>query len=293
MNRARLAGVVRYLADRVPVPEVAVVLGSGLGAVPDRLTGSRALPYGTIPGFPVPGVAGHAGRLCVGALADTSVAVLQGRVHAYEGWAPESVVLPLRALIALGARTVVVTNAAGAIRPGLRPGQLMGLCDQINATGASPLRGPDLPDFGPRFLDMTEAYDRDLRAGFRQVAEGLGIDWAEGVYAGLVGPAYETPAEIRALAHIGADAVGMSTVMEVLAARQQGCRVLGISCLTNLAAGLSGEVLSHSEVQTAAHAAQAGLSDLLHDMAARGLLAGRNDEPGEPEAGIASPVQNR
>lgn len=263
MNRARLAGVVRHLSERMPKPDAVVILGSGLGAFADRLQGSRVLPYSTIPGFPVPGVAGHAGRLSVGTIEEATVAVLQGRVHMYEGWRPEDVVLPLRALLSLGASKVVITNAAGALNPDFAPGQLMLLTDQINHTGQNPAVGPHNGDQGPRFLDMTTAYCPRLQQSFRAAASRVGISWVEGVYLGLPGPAYETPAEIRALQSWGAQAVGMSTVLEVLAARQAGADVLGISCLTNLGAGLQEGPLSHHEVQAAAAAAQAGLSEIL------------------------------
>ncbi len=241
--RSRLGGL---------TPTVGLVLGSGLGAFADGLENAAILPYGELPGFPVSRVVGHAGRLVVGALGPGGngpiCAAMQGRVHYYEGHDLAAVTFPIRVLVALGCRTLIVTNAAGGVNRALHPGQLVLLSDHLNLFGASPLRGDNDERLGPRFPDMTHAYAPELRVLARRVALRLGIDLAEGVYAGLSGPAYETPAEVRMLATLGADTCGMSTVPEVIVASHMGARVLGISCVTNMAAGITGEKLSHDEV---------------------------------------------
>ena len=237
-------------------PRVALVLGSGLGDYADRLEGGRAIAYDEI-GFPASSVVGHKGRLVYGRPPGSRVEVLvmQGRVHAYEGHALQTVVLPVRALVKSGCDVVVLTNAAGAIAPGLLPGQLAPLRDHLNLLGDSPLRGHNDPQLGPRFPDMTSVYDRGLRALAERVAARLQLQLPSGVYACGLGPQYETPAEVRMLRTLGADLVGMSTVPEAIAARHMGARVLGMSCVTNLAAGISSQPLSHDEVtETAARA---------------------------------------
>jgi purine-nucleoside phosphorylase len=227
----RIAAAARALAARLPRrPEAAVVLGSGLSDL-DLGPVSARIPYSAIPGFPRPSVPGHAGVLTL----HGAVAVLRGRAHLYEGRAVEDVVRPVRVLARLGARTLVLTNAAGAIHPAFRPGDLMVIEDHLNLTGTNPLRGT------AAFVDMTGVYDPDLRR-----AAGRGV--RRGVYAAMPGPSYETPAEVRMLRRLGADAVGMSTVPEAIAARSEGMRVLGLSCLANRAAGLAGRPLSHAEV---------------------------------------------
>lgn len=277
-------GAVRHLTPRIGAPEAAIVLGSGLGQVASRLQDAETIPYGQIPGFPVTGVLGHAGRLHVGALGGVRVAVLQGRVHAYEGWSPDQVVMPVRTMVLCGARQVVLTNAAGAIAEGLLPGDLMVVRDQINFTGRTPLEGPNPNDLGTRFPPMSDLYDPELRSGFMQAARGRGRTLREGTYLGCLGPAYETPAEIRMMKALGADAVGMSTVMEAAAARHLGASVLGVSCMTNLAAGLSQASLDHSEVFAVAGRLQGLLSELLE--------AYFRARPWET-AGIAKSEQNR
>lgn len=244
-------------------PVVGLVLGSGLGGHADSLDGPRKIPYDHIPGMPGAGVEGHAGKLVIGSTGGVPVVAMQGRAHLYEGHSASDVVFGVRLMVGLGARTVVVTNAAGGIRPGLAPGDLMAISDHLNLTGRNCLAGPHEPDLGPRFVDMTSPYDQELRRHARAVAAEAGFELGEGVYAGLLGPSYETPAEIRMLRTLGADAVGMSTVLEVIAARHMGARVLGLSCITNLAAGLGADELSHEEVKATAERTRGRFEGLL------------------------------
>ncbi len=242
-------------------PAAGIVLGSGLAGFADRLEGATVIPYAEIPGFPTARVPGHPGRLVVGALPGTGgevvVAALSGRAHAYEGWSAEDVGFGARVLCALGVRVLVVTNAAGGVNPELAPGDLVRITDHINLSGVNPLVGENDDRIGPRFLDLSEAYDARLGAFLEESAAGLGIALRRGVYACLLGPSYETPAEIRMLRALGADLVGMSTVPEVIVARHMGVRVCGISVVTNAAAGLSTQPLSHAEVShTAARAGE-------------------------------------
>lgn len=233
-------------------PELGLVLGSGLGDFCDRLEETVEIPFGDIPGFPVSTVEGHAGALLLGTCRGRRVAALRGRVHCYEGYTPQEAALPVRLMARLGARTVVLTNAAGGVNLDFRPGTLMLLCDHINFAGANPLAGPNLDELGPRFPDMSEVYSRRMRSIVKETAAALDIPLHEGVYVQLTGPAYETPAEIRMCRAWGGDAVGMSTACEALAARHMGLEVCGISCITNLAAGMSGKPLDHKEVQETA-----------------------------------------
>ncbi len=234
-------------------PTVGLVLGSGLGAYAERLQDQVAIDYGDIPRFPLSSVSGHAGRLVVGNAGGVTCAAMQGRVHYYEGQDMRNVVFPLRALIRLGIRTFIITNAAGGVNATYSPGDLVLISDHINLIPEHPLRGDNDERIGPRFPDMTDAYAPELRALARVVARHQGLPAHEGVYCALQGPSYETPAEVRMARTLGADLVGMSTVPEVIVARHMGARVLGISCVTNLAAGISGQKLSHEEVtQTAA-----------------------------------------
>ncbi len=228
-------------------PRVAVVLGSGLGALAETVREARRVPYARIPGFPEPGVAGHIGQLVAGTLAGVPVLVQQGRFHLYEGHSAATAALPVRVFHRLGVTTLVVTNAAGGLRPTFEAGSLMLIADHINLMWRNPLFGPVEPGEG-RFPDMSDPYDADLRALARDAAREAKVPLEEGVYAGLLGPSYETPAEIRMLQCLGADAVGMSTVPEVIAARARAMRVLGFSMITNLAAGLSAEKISHEDV---------------------------------------------
>lgn len=231
-------------------PRVGLVLGSGLGALADELVGLERVPYAGIPHHPTSSVAGHAGNLCLGELGGVRVACMQGRVHAYEGHPLSRVVFGVRLLAELGCEVVLLSNAAGGIAERLQPGSLMRIDDHLNLMGDSPLRGPSAR--GPRFPDMSQAYDRELGQLCELSAKAAGITLERGVYAGLLGPSYETPAEIRMLRTLGADAVGMSTVPEVIALRQLGVRVGAVSCITNLAAGLSTDLLSHTEVEATA-----------------------------------------
>jgi purine-nucleoside phosphorylase len=244
-------------------PQVALVLGSGLGSLADEIEGGVSVGYAELPGMKSSAVLGHAGRFRTGRLFGRSVIAMQGRVHLYEGHSPADVVMGVRLMLQLGARTLVVSNAAGGIREDLTPGTLMVIGDHINLTGQNCLQGPDDPALGPRFPDMSEAYDLQLRALAQRVATLTHVPIATGVYAGLLGPTYETPAEIRMLRILGADAVGMSTVLEVIAARHMGARVLGISCITNLAAGLSKKPLSHAEVEQTARESRDRFSRLI------------------------------
>jgi purine-nucleoside phosphorylase len=228
-----------------------VVLGSGLGAWASRLKQGQALPYAAIPHMPSPSVAGHPGQLWLGQLAGVSVACLQGRVHAYEGHSVERVVFGARLLAKLGCRVVLLTNAAGGIRADLSPGSLMLITDHLNLTGRNPLVGWS-PEGHPPFIDMTHAYDVRLAVAARRAASQLGVTLSDGVYAALLGPSYETPAEIRMLRALGADAVGMSTALEVIALRERGVAVGAVSCITNAAAGLGAVELSHEDVQATA-----------------------------------------
>ena len=235
-------------------PRIGIVLGSGLGAVANEISDPVAVPYAEIPHFPQSTVEGHSGRIVAGLLADTPVIVMQGRVHYYEGYSPQQVTFPMRVLGMLGLQAVVLTNAAGGIQDGYRVGQLVALSDHINLMGWNPLIGPNEPRFavrsgaGLRFPDMTEAYSRRLRALAREAAKEEGFELVEGVYLAVSGPCYETPAEIRAFRALGATLVGMSTVPETIVARHMGIEVLGISCVTNLAAGMGATTLSQQEV---------------------------------------------
>ena len=233
-------------------PEIAITLGSGLGDLGDHLVDAVQIPYGEIPHFPVSTVAGHKGQFVVGKLEGREVLCMQGRFHYYEGYDLKQVTLPVRVMKLLGISTLIVTNAAGGINTGFRPGNLMLIEDHLNLTGENPLIGENLEAFGDRFFDMTVAYDAEYRALAEQLAAELNIPLQKGVYAWLTGPNYETPAEIRYLRAIGADAVGMSTVPEVLVARHSGLRVCGISCITNLAAGMGDGLLSHEDVKETA-----------------------------------------
>jgi purine-nucleoside phosphorylase len=229
-------------------PEVAVVLGSGLGAFADQLISPVDIPYVEIPGWPGSTAVGHAGKLILGRLDSLPTAVMAGRAHLYEGYTTDQVTFGVRVLGLLGVRSIVFTNAAGGIHPALERGGLALISDHINLQGVNPLTGPNEERFGPRFLDMSEAYCAKFRAQARQAAAELGIPLAEGVYAAMLGPSYETPAEIRYLRTIGADLVGMSTVPEVIVANHMGMKVLGISCVTNMAAGILPQKITHEEV---------------------------------------------
>jgi purine-nucleoside phosphorylase len=229
-------------------PKIALVLGSGLGAFADEFADAVRLPYAKIPHFPRSTAIGHAGQLVLGTVEGVQVVGMQGRVHLYEGYSAKDVAFPIRVFTRLGVKAVILTNAAGGIKKDFTQGRLVVLSDHINLQGANPLIGPNDELFGPRFPDMSSAYDRKFRELTLAAGRMLGINLGEGVYAALAGPNYETPAEIRYLRSIGADLVGMSTVPEVIAARHSGIRVLGISCVTNAAAGVLDQPLDHKEV---------------------------------------------
>lgn len=229
-------------------PKVGLILGSGLGVLADHLLDAVSIAYSEIPYFPVSTVEGHAGELMIGGLNGTPVVLMKGRFHMYEGYGPELTAFPVRVMKELGVSALLVTNAAGGINTSFNPGDLMLISDHINLTGTNPLVGPNDNALGSRFPDMSQAYSRRLRELARTTAKQQGISLQEGVYAGLLGPTYETPAEIRMLRTLGGDAVGMSTVSEVIVARHAGIEVLGISCISNMAAGILDQPLSHDEV---------------------------------------------
>ena len=253
----------RALLDpKLHKPRVGVVLGSGLGAFGDSLGGPK-IPYASLPHLPSSKVVGHAGNFCFGDVDGVPVVCMQGRVHYYEGHSIESVVHGVRTMARLGVSAVLLTNAAGGCEPSWAPGDLMSITDHLNLAGTSPLIGPNDEALGVRFPDMTAAYDADLRAALKEVAAAASIPLREGVYAWLTGPSYETPAEIRMLRTLGANAIGMSTVPEVVALRHMGVKVGALSCITNLAAGISKTTLDHKEVEETARARRDDLLKLL------------------------------
>lgn len=249
------------------VPAVALVLGSGLGGFADTLEDKTVVPYGDIRSMPVSKIVGHAGNLVLGRVGGVNAVAMQGRVHLYEGHPAADIVFGVRLMYALGARTLLITNAAGGCGDGFEAGDLMCITDHLNLTGTNALLGPNEEALGPRFPDMTQAYDPELGAIAAEVAKAHGFELKRGVYAGLLGPTYETPAEVRMMRTVGADAVGMSTVLEVIAARHMGMRVLGVSCITNLAAGISPDPLTHDEVTETATRVKGRFEGLL-----RGVL---------------------
>ena len=258
------------------VPQVGLILGSGLGAFADTFNTPVAIDYGDIPHFPRSHVIGHKGRLVLGTRGGASCVAMQGRVHMYEGHSAAIAAFPARVLVALGAKVIIVTNAAGGLNPAWMPGTLMLIRDHIDLLRDHALRGPNDDRLGPRFPDMTHAYGPELRALAKEVAASAGIQLQEGVYVAMPGPTYETPAEVKMLQGLGADATGMSTVPEVCVARHMGARVIGISCITNQAAGITGNALSHEEVTETANRVRAtfeGLLDrILGALVARGEL---------------------
>ena len=260
--RLVVAAAASFVRDRIETPpRLGIVLGSGLMGLTTLLEGRTVFDYAAIPGFPVSRVAGHQGTLHVGRLGTQSVACLAGRVHAYEGHAPDRVVFGVRVLSELGCNIVILTNAAGAVTTDFRTGSLMLISDHLNLTGQSPLVG--WYEHSPQFVDMTNAYDCRLRKIVLDCAREIPVELSEGVYAGLLGPSYETPAEIRMLAQLGAHAVGMSTVHETIALRDLGVRVIGISCITNAGAGIEASVLDHEHVQKIARASGDKLEQLI------------------------------
>ena len=279
---ARIAEAADFLRQHLgpkAAARVAIVLGSGLGAFASQLGATVELPYGAIPHFPVSAVAGHAGRLVAGTLRDVPVLVMQGRIHAYEGYPAAEIVFGVRTLAALGVRVLILTNAAGGIRLDLRQGQLVLIADHINLSGLNPAVGPVLENKA-RFFDMSEAYSRPLRELAHAAAAANGSYITEGVYVSVLGPSFETPAEIRAFRVMGADLVGMSTALETIAARQAGVEVLGISCVTNMAAGVDPHPLSHEEVLETGRAVERQLAALLSEIVPR--AAAYLSRPPEP-----------
>jgi purine-nucleoside phosphorylase len=244
-------------------PRIGVVLGSGLGAFANEIAGATRIDYKNIPHFPRSTAIGHAGRMVIGKVADVAVAIMQGRVHFYEGYSQREVIFPMRVMARMGIRAVLLTNAAGGINRNFKQGCLVVLSDHINLQGTNPLMGPNDEHFGERFPDMTQVYWKEYQAAALQEGKRLGIDIAEGVYAGLTGPSFETPAEIRYLRAIGADLVGMSTVPEVIAAAHMGIRVLGISCVTNMAAGILDQPITAEEVMETGERVKADFVALL------------------------------
>jgi len=267
---ARLDDCVFAIRKHVSIePVVGIVLGSGLGAFADNLDDLTKIAYGDLPHMVASGVDGHAGNLCFGRVGSCPVVCMQGRLHLYEGHPVDRVVQGVRTMARLGVRAVLLTNAAGGLDPSWTPGDLMVVCDHINLTGVSPLVGPNDDSLGLRFPDMTAAYDPELRGWLHDAGREAAVSLREGVYAGLSGPQYETPAEVRMLRTLGAHAVGMSTVLEVIALRHMGVRVSALSCITNMAAGMTAQPLSHAEVSARADARRSDLLAILRAWIAR------------------------
>src|SRR5438309_3634355 len=250
-------------------PSVAIVLGSGLGAFADDLSDANSISYSEIPGFAQATVEGHAGRLVIGKAGEVPIAAMQGRFHFYEGYSLEDVTFPIRVLKLLGVRTLILTNAAGSLNTEFTPGSLMVISDHINLMGVNPLIGTNDERFGPRFPDLTSTYDPDLQSMVIEEATAMNIDMRRGVYAALTGPSYETPAEIHMVRTLGADAVGMSTVPEAIVARHMDMQVIGISCITNLAAGVSDRPVDHSQVIATGERVREQFTELLRRVIAK------------------------
>jgi purine-nucleoside phosphorylase len=260
----RASAAADFILSRTSLrPRIGIVLGSGLGAFAGQLAEATAIPFAEIPHFPQSTVPGHSGRLVLGTVAGVPVAVMQGRVHAYEGYSSDEVAFPVRVLGRAGVTQLILTNAAGGINADYHQGQLVLLSDHINFSGRNPVAGANDERFGPRFFDMTEAYSARLRRLAHDAARSMSFDLSEGVYLSVLGPSFETPAEIRAFRALGADLVGMSTVQETIAARHMEIEVLGISCVTNMAAGIQKEPLSHEEVMETGRAVEARLAGFL------------------------------
>ncbi|RLL46903.1 purine-nucleoside phosphorylase [Oceanobacillus piezotolerans] len=267
MNKEAIQKAASMIQGKINVtPKIGLILGSGLGVLADEIENPVKIKYGDIPGFPVSTVEGHAGQLVIGTLQDVPVVAMQGRFHYYEGYDLEAVTFPVRVMKELQVETLIVTNAAGGVNPDFEAGDLMIITDHINNAGANPLIGPNDPELGVRFPDMTNAYDRDLQNLVREAAKTLNIKLQEGVYVWNSGPSYETPAEIRMLQKIGGDAVGMSTVPEVIVARHSGMKVAGLSCITNMAAGILDQPLSHDEVMETAEQVKENFLSLVKEI---------------------------
>lgn len=264
MTKDRINEAYEYLKARVEqTPEVCIVLGSGLGSYAETLSDSQIIPYGDIPGFPVSTVEGHAGRLVLGSKHGVSIACMQGRFHCYEGYSAAETVIPLRALIKLGVKKLLITNAAGGVNTSFDPGDIMIIVDHINFTFLTPLEGPNLDEFGTRFPDLSYAYDKKLIAALKEAANVNSVNVRTGVYAMMKGPSFETPAEIKALRILGADAVGMSSVPEILAAAHAGVSSVALSCITNMAAGILDQPLNHQEVMETGRIAADNIKKLI------------------------------
>jgi purine-nucleoside phosphorylase len=254
----------QYISSKITTkPKIGIVLGSGLGIYIDQIQNKTIIPYQDIPYFKRTSVEGHEGRLIIGEVHGVTVAALQGRFHAYEGHPMDEIVLPVRTLAALGCEFLFLTNASGGINPAYHPGDLVAISDHINLSGRNPLVGPNIAELGPRFPDMTTAYDPELIGLMREVASHHHVDLKSGVYCSVLGPTYETPAEIRMIRVLGGDMVGMSTVPEVIAANHLGIRVAGVACITNYAAGIKPEKLSHADVKNVAEKAMVGFATIL------------------------------
>ncbi|MDO5036911.1 MAG: purine-nucleoside phosphorylase [Tissierellia bacterium] len=263
-NRENLRLAVDYIQDYLEAPvDLALILGSGLGDFARQLDQAKSISYQDIPGFSASSVAGHSGELVIGWLAGKYIICMKGRIHYYEGHPMEDVVFPIRVLSSLGIDHLIVTNAAGGVNKAFKPGDLMVIGDHINFSGKNPLIGPNDEDLGPRFLDMSYAYYREGQELIKRVGEDLGIPLQEGTYIYFTGPSYETPAEVKMAGLLGADAVGMSTVPEVIVANHQGVKVLGISCITNMAAGILDQPLNHEEVMEVGASIQKDFTKLI------------------------------
>lgn len=265
-----ISNAARYIKSKAKhKPSIGLILGSGLGVLADEIEEAVKIKYEEIPDFPVSTVEGHAGQLVIGTLGNIQVVAMQGRFHFYEGYSLDKVTFPVRVMKELGVDTLIVTNAAGGVNESFRPGDLMIISDHINYMGTNPLIGPNDAALGVRFPDMSAAYDKDLRRLAKQTAEELNISVQEGVYTAVSGPSYETPAEVRFLRTIGSDAVGMSTVPEVIVARHSGLRVLGVSCISNAAAGILDQPLSHDEVMEVTEKVKADFLRLIKTVVAK------------------------
>lgn len=264
MALSKILDASTYLSSKISVkPKIGIVLGSGLGIYIDQIQNKTVIPYEDIPHFKRTSVEGHSGALIFGEVQGVNVVALQGRLHPYEGYAMEEIVLPVRVLAALGIEILFLTNASGGINTNFHPGDLVIINDHINLSGRNPLVGPNIAELGPRFPDMGNAYDKELREVLSSVAKNHHVDLKTGVYCSVLGPTYETPAEIRMLRILGADLVGMSTVPEVIAANHLGLKVAGVACVTNYAAGIKEEKLSHADVKKVAEKAMVGFATVL------------------------------
>jgi purine-nucleoside phosphorylase len=275
----RATAAADYIRSLTPLtPRLGIILGSGLGNFASQVESPTTIPYADIPHFPQSTVEGHSGKLILGTIAGVPVAVMQGRVHAYEGYALSEVTFPTRVLGLLGSKSLIVTNAAGAINTSYKQGSLVAISDHINLTGSNAALGPNEANFGPRFFDMTTAYSPQLRALAQAEAAKQNIPLPEGVYLAVLGPSYETPAEIRAFRTLGADLVGMSTVHEVIIARHMGLEVLGISLVTNMAAGVLNEAINHAEVMETGRRVEHQFTSLLKALIPQVATSGNIDE---------------